>query len=240
MNSDEYSSSSSDEEYVPPAKLSSDGEDSDTSVSGDECESEDNSEEVPSKRRRNNSDTKGVNNDNNSIGLDDKKAKEDKIWDEFLSSVEQPVVSRAPSQPVTVVRTYRFAGEDLKVTEKVNPSEAVPEAPVKHSSAAPGTSTTQIKSDFSSMASSISLNSKSNLSKALQNLKTLGSKQPPKLTTLEKSRLDWQAFVQKEDIEDDLRAYNKGKQGYLERRAFVDRAKEREYEIQKSHTKRKL
>ncbi|VDP93631.1 unnamed protein product [Echinostoma caproni] len=56
----------------------------------------------------------------------------------------------------------------------------------------------------------------------------------------EKSRLDWQNFVRKEDLEDDLRAHNKGKEGYLERQAFVDRASEREYAYQKSQMKRKL
>ncbi|WPK26019.1 hypothetical protein PUMCH_003364 [Australozyma saopauloensis] len=42
-----------------------------------------------------------------------------------------------------------------------------------------------------------------------------------KLTTLEKSRLDWASFVDKKKIKDDLAQHNKG--GYLEKQAFLDR-----------------
>lgn len=42
-----------------------------------------------------------------------------------------------------------------------------------------------------------------------------------KLTTLEKSRLDWASFVDKKKIRDDLAHHNKG--GYLEKQAFLDR-----------------
>lgn len=42
-----------------------------------------------------------------------------------------------------------------------------------------------------------------------------------KLTTLEKSRLDWASFVDKKKIKDDLAQHNKG--GFLEKQAFLDR-----------------
>lgn len=42
-----------------------------------------------------------------------------------------------------------------------------------------------------------------------------------KLTTLEKSRLDWASFVDKKKIKDDLAQHNKG--GYLEKQAFLNR-----------------
>lgn len=42
-----------------------------------------------------------------------------------------------------------------------------------------------------------------------------------KLTTLEKSRLDWASFVDKTKIKDDLAQHNKG--GYLEKQAFLNR-----------------
>uniref|UniRef100_A0A095C9M0 Craniofacial development protein 1 n=1 Tax=Schistosoma haematobium TaxID=6185 RepID=A0A095C9M0_SCHHA len=70
------------------------------------------------------------------------------------------------------------------------------------------------------------------LTNALQNLKsTINSL--PKLSTLEKSRLDWKQYVQKESLEDDLKAHNKGKEGYLERQAFFNRANEREYQYER-------
>lgn len=47
-----------------------------------------------------------------------------------------------------------------------------------------------------------------------------GNKQQ-KLSTLEKSRLDWASFVDKRKIQDDLRLHNKD--GYLDKQAFLNR-----------------
>ena len=46
---------------------------------------------------------------------------------------------------------------------------------------------------------------------------------PAKVNTLEKSRLDWAGFVDKEGIGDDLKKWNKGDKGYLDRQAFLGR-----------------
>jgi len=46
---------------------------------------------------------------------------------------------------------------------------------------------------------------------------------PAKLNVLEKSRLDWAGFVDKEGIQDDLTRYNKD--GYIERQEFLKRAR---------------
>jgi hypothetical protein len=44
-----------------------------------------------------------------------------------------------------------------------------------------------------------------------------------KLNVLEKSRLDWAGFVDKEGIQDDLKRYNKD--GYIERQEFLKRSR---------------
>jgi Bucentaur or craniofacial development len=49
------------------------------------------------------------------------------------------------------------------------------------------------------------------------------STKPPKLSVLEKSKLDWAGFVDKEGIKDDLTQYNKD--GYVERQEFLKRAR---------------
>ncbi|KAG0048483.1 Craniofacial development protein 1 [Gryganskiella cystojenkinii] len=54
---------------------------------------------------------------------------------------------------------------------------------------------------------------------------TYGVKKPPKMNTLEKSKLDWNAFVGKEGIEDELKHHNKD--GYMEKVAFLQRTDER-------------
>jgi len=55
----------------------------------------------------------------------------------------------------------------------------------------------------------------------------------PKLSTLEKSRQDWEEFKKSENIEEDLNKHSKGKESYLEKRAFLERADYRQYEIEK-------
>lgn len=47
----------------------------------------------------------------------------------------------------------------------------------------------------------------------------------PKMNTLEKSKLDWQKFVEKEDIQDDLKYKNKD--GYMEKVEFLQRVDDR-------------
>jgi Bucentaur or craniofacial development len=44
-----------------------------------------------------------------------------------------------------------------------------------------------------------------------------------KLNVLEKSRLDWAGFVDKEGIQDDLKRFNKD--GYIERQEFLKRSR---------------
>jgi hypothetical protein len=46
---------------------------------------------------------------------------------------------------------------------------------------------------------------------------------PAKLNVLEKSRLDWAGFVDKEGIHDDLKRFNKD--GYVERQEFLRRTR---------------
>ncbi|KAG5448299.1 Craniofacial development protein 1 [Clonorchis sinensis] len=242
-------SSTSDEEYVPPAKLSK-----------IECDSGDSSEDESSievsddelgcssgKRHLADEDTSAT-GPSTCVKEEERKAKEDAIWDDFLSSVENPTATKSTGEYVEVSKKYQFAGEEIKVTERV---------PVKNDARQGETvSTLERKtvvqdgdsvSDSHSAKKLLSVNSsvkpttvKSNgLAAALSNLKSLTGNKLPKLSTLEKSRMDWQNFIRKENIEDDLKAHNKGKQGYLERRAFINRTEEREYALLKSQTSRK-
>ena len=55
-----------------------------------------------------------------------------------------------------------------------------------------------------------------------------------KLSTLEKSKLDWDRFKSDEGIAEDLKSFNQGKKGFLERQAFLERADVKQFEIEKS------
>lgn len=61
----------------------------------------------------------------------------------------------------------------------------------------------------------------------------LSGNKKPKLSTLEKSKLDWDTFKQDEGIAEDLKTFNQGKMGYLERKAFLERADLKQFEIEK-------
>ncbi|KAJ2943711.1 hypothetical protein O0L34_g16824 [Tuta absoluta] len=54
-----------------------------------------------------------------------------------------------------------------------------------------------------------------------------------KLSTLEKSKLDWNTYKKTEDIDDEIQSHNKGKAGYLDRKDFLERADMRTYEIER-------
>lgn len=56
----------------------------------------------------------------------------------------------------------------------------------------------------------------------------------PKLSTLEKSKQDWDSFKSAEGIAEELKTFNQGKMGYLERQAFLERADVKQFEIEKS------
>ncbi|CAH2091024.1 unnamed protein product [Euphydryas editha] len=54
-----------------------------------------------------------------------------------------------------------------------------------------------------------------------------------KLSTLEKSKLDWNTYKKEEGIEEEIVNHNKGKAGYLDRRDFLERTDVRQYEIER-------
>ncbi|KAK4892273.1 swr complex subunit [Elasticomyces elasticus] len=59
---------------------------------------------------------------------------------------------------------------------------------------------------------------------AAQRQEEEAKKKAEKMTTVQKSALDWRGFVEKQDLKDELEAYGKGKGGYLAREDFLGRA----------------
>lgn len=55
----------------------------------------------------------------------------------------------------------------------------------------------------------------------------------PKLSILEKSKLDWNQFKRAEGLEEQLSTFNKGKDGYLEKQDFLQRTDKRQFEQEK-------
>ncbi|XP_071449273.1 craniofacial development protein 1 [Hetaerina americana] len=62
-------------------------------------------------------------------------------------------------------------------------------------------------------------------------LDKLGKKN--RLSTLEKSKLDWESYKNKEGISEEISAHNKGKSGYLDKRDFLEKTDLKQYELEK-------
>lgn len=122
------------------------------------------------------------------------------MWASFkkdtnFKSVKKPEEEQRKSKDVAVPKKIKvtevieFAGEQMCVEKEISPESAAAKKLLVPSSSA------QKKSRGG-------LNSVLNL---------IGKK--TKVTTLEKSKLDWDKFKKEENIQDDLERYNKGKNG---------------------------
>ncbi|CAH1129349.1 unnamed protein product [Ceutorhynchus assimilis] len=113
------------------------------------------------------------------------------------------------AEKVKITQIFEFAGEEVKVEKEVDPNSAearlLSKAPVKKKAA--------------------NLNGLGNV------LNQLGKKQ--KISTLEKTKLDWEKFKKDENIIEELEIHNKGKDGYLDKQDFLQRADVRRFEIEK-------
>ncbi|XP_072403530.1 craniofacial development protein 1 isoform X3 [Chiloscyllium punctatum] len=146
------------------------------------------------------------------------KKKADDLWASFLSDVGHK------PKPVTTTPTSSNEGIQVDQGKLSMPADMVknPEKPK-----APGKVTITKVFDFA--GEEIKVKRQSGLGSVLG--KIGGKKQ--KLSTLEKSKIDWEAFKEKEGIGDELAIYNRGKEGYIERKAFLDRVDHRQFELER-------
>ncbi|XP_036400159.1 craniofacial development protein 1 [Megalops cyprinoides] len=143
-----------------------------------------------------------------------------------------------PKEPskITITKVFDFAGEEVRVTkeveadskeaksflkmkEKEKEEEEDEEEKVLHS-----------KPATPSLAPGPSAKRPVGLGSVLNRIS--GKKQ--KMSTLEKSRLDWDAFKTEEGITDELATHNRGKEGYIERKNFLERVDHRQFELEKN------
>lgn len=108
---------------------------------------------------------------------------------------------------ITIKRTYKFAGTVHTEEKKVPKSSAEARAYLGQEQNQPTEGGD--KKPLKRPAKRSSLETE------------LAAGKPKKMTTLEKSRLDWAGFVDQEGIKDDLVHHNKG--GYLQKQDFLNR-----------------
>nr|XP_057924540.1 craniofacial development protein 1 isoform X2 [Doryrhamphus excisus] len=148
------------------------------------------------------------------------------------SSTSTTTETRAadPSK-VTIIKVFDFAGEEIRLNKEVladskeakmhlksqcekeeQRDEENPTSPTQ--SGCPGPSTKR----------------PAGLSGVLSRFG--GKKQ--KLSTLEKSKMDWDAFKSEEGITEELAIHNRGRDGYVERKNFLERVDHRQFEMEKA------
>lgn len=262
MNKDKHESDDSDEsdeDYLPddnlsdlPSEVESDG--------GENIEDEVDADDTPKtlKRRKKRPEKlieKHETNDNEENGKKDgvdDKARTDALWADFLSDTppisrptknKEPPKSNAtlsfqqnpsatssstaakitsvspPNKKQTITEIFEFAGEKVNVTKQV---------PIESAAA----SVAQTKTTLPFLlggSGGIKRSSSAGLSSVLDKI---GKKN--KISTLEKTKLDWNSFKQDQGIDEDLQTFNKGKSGFLERQDFLQRTDVRQFEIEKN------
>ncbi|KAH9926736.1 bucentaur or craniofacial development-domain-containing protein [Fomitopsis serialis] len=184
------------------------------------------------------------------------KRKRDAIWAEFQASLTTPQPktsdSSAPSPMVKIEKRYRFAGEDVvEVTEVPEDSDEARKwprwQPPPEQSGLSGPSTAvlpkakaEASQETAASGSAPPTPSASTTSKppakrpGPRKPKTTlaplpGAQKAKKLTTLDKSAMDWRTHVQTEgrsELKDELEANRRGG-GYLEKVEFLQRVEER-------------
>lgn len=143
--------------------------------------------------------------------------------------------SATGEEVITIERTYKFAGETIreKKTVPISSAEAVEylnNLKFQETKAEQEVSTKKIVEQ----EAKDDIVDRNNLRRPLKRKPMLeqiiSGSLKPKLSTLEKSKLDWATYVDKEGINDELNAHNKD--GYLAKQDFlnkVDSVKEKEY-----------
>lgn len=156
--------------------------------------------------------------DSKQISEEEKKKLEEDIWADFMkdtgfqskkdivknvstnsvkSTPPKPDTSKKPQveekkpETVKITEVFNFAGEEIKVEKEVSKDSA--EARLSSNSRSDPSKPFKSKSGLSGILSQI------------------GKKN--KISTLEKSKLDWDRFKKEENLEEELQTHNKGKDG---------------------------
>lgn len=154
---------------------------------------------------------------------------------------EKQSQTKYPDEMVKIKRKYKFAGEII-TEEKVVPRDSA-EAKLFFSGGQDGEVVEATEEDIATgnAAARHTIRLRRPLRKVSRfdpnptgAIKKSWEKQPateagqenargPKINTVEKSRLDWAAYVDRAGISDELRVHSKAKEGFLGRMDFLDR-----------------
>lgn len=185
-----------------------------------------------------------------------RKKKEDELWASFLNDVgpksktaPSPQVKAAEeteetgsnkllvradelekpkeSEKVKITKVFDFAGEEVRVTKEVDAASKEAKSFLKQSEKEKPQAV--VPAAAPALPAGSGIKRSSGMSSLLGKI---GAKKQ-KMSTLEKSKLDWENFKEEEGIGEELAIHNRGKEGYIERKAFLDRVDHRQFEIER-------
>ncbi|CAM4582856.1 unnamed protein product [Leuciscus chuanchicus] len=140
---------------------------------------------------------------------------------------QQQEVKPKESSKITITKVFDFAGEEVRVTKEVDADSREAKSFLKEEKEESVSSEPQL-SEAPSSGSSVKRPAGMG-----SILNRIGNKKQ-KMSTLEKSKMDWDAFKTEEGIADELAIHNRGKEGYVERKNFLERVDLRQFELEKS------
>jgi len=141
-------------------------------------------------------------------GLFDEEPSNDK-----LESKEDDGESK--SSKIEITKVFDFAGEEVKITKHVDADSNEAQKYLKQQDEASKTNAaTKRPGGLASVVGQFA--------------------KKQKMGCLDKSKLDWNSFVKEEGIDEELKTHNKGKDGFVEKQMFLERADLRQFEVEKS------
>lgn len=167
---------------------------------------------------------------------DDEKSKSVIIPPSIFSSIfekksNEPELSKADEKSeeklvddskITITQVFDFAGEAVEVTKEVSKDSKE------------GQKFLKAQEDQKAAASSGEASgTQKRPAGGLSSIMGVLSNKKAKLGTLDKSKMDWNQFIEQEGIKEELQTHNKGKDGYVEKQMFLERADLRRFEIEK-------
>ncbi|XP_059192125.1 craniofacial development protein 1 [Centropristis striata] len=186
------------------------------------------------------------------------KKKSDDLWASFLSDVgtrpkdaapvsqssstredDSSVLKVAPlstetkaseAAKVTITKVFDFAGEEVRVNKVVSADSREAKSFLKSLNTKEEENGDKKEASSPSEPPGPSAKRPAGMSSILSRFG--GKKQ--KMSTLEKSKMDWDAFKSEEGITEELAIHNRGREGFVERKNFLERVDHRQFEIEKA------
>lgn len=178
---------------------------------------------------------------------EEEKKRADSLWADFMKDTgtlskpkshdsanrakekSPPLIRPKVEEKVKITKIFEFAGEEVKIEKEVAVDSA--EARLSLSSAENSNKTINAPAPTGRGRGRGRGIKRGGLVGISSVLGQVGKK--AKISTLEKSKLDWDNFKKQENLEEEISTHNKGKDGYLERQDFLQRTDLRQFEIEK-------